>query len=276
MSKDSFVSYRSFHEALKELTREQYGNVMFAINEYALNQVEIELTGIEKMAFTLIKPQLDANIKRQENGKYGSLGGRPRKDENPKQNTGYENKNPMGNFSQENKNPNENLNANENLNVNVNENERENSSPSTRPVLEFSISQGYAKQVFELLKENKLPCCNQNEITFMQTDFKFALETLHNKPELRGIHSNDVLGAIKNYASVINNPNTWHGWKNRKSFDSFVSWDRFRDFLPDRFCIDNFLSRETVSKPRNEQTVGTSRALEILEEVENEQKRVRS
>ena len=57
-----FISYRSFHEALKELTREQYGTVMFAINEYALNHVEIPLEGIERMCFMLIKPQLDAAL----------------------------------------------------------------------------------------------------------------------------------------------------------------------------------------------------------------------
>lgn len=59
---ESFISYKSFHEALKELTREQYGTVMFAINEYALNHVEIPLEGIERMCFMLIKPQLDAAL----------------------------------------------------------------------------------------------------------------------------------------------------------------------------------------------------------------------
>ena len=75
---ESFVMYRSFHEALKELTREQYGNVMYAINEYALNGIEPEeLTGIEKAIFLMAKPQLDANRKRRENG---AQGGRPRKE----------------------------------------------------------------------------------------------------------------------------------------------------------------------------------------------------
>ena len=37
---DSFVTYRSYHESLKELTFEQYGRVMFAINEYSLYGLE--------------------------------------------------------------------------------------------------------------------------------------------------------------------------------------------------------------------------------------------
>ena len=123
---ESFVSYRSFHEALKDLPMEEYGRVMYAINEYALNDQEPELDGVAKVAFTLIKPQLDANKNRRDNG---SKGGRPNKT------NGYENKKPMviENTTEEkptvfenaenekpNENVNENVNANVNANVNVN------------------------------------------------------------------------------------------------------------------------------------------------------------
>ena len=126
---DSLILYRSFHEALKDLSREQYGNVMFAINEYALNQVEIELSGVEKLAFTLIKPQLDANIRRQETG---SKGGRPKaQTEKPMVFENEENKKPMVSEKQEtekpmvskneeNKKPNDNDNTNEDDNDNLN------------------------------------------------------------------------------------------------------------------------------------------------------------
>ena len=132
--RESFVSYRSFHEALKGLELEQYGRVMFAINEYALYGNEIELEGIEKMCFILIKPQLDANIKRQDNGKYGILGGRPKKIDNLKDKKIETNENPMGFFSEENKNP--NVNDNDNVNLNVNDNANLNSAePSEKPTL---------------------------------------------------------------------------------------------------------------------------------------------
>lgn len=176
-------------------------------------------------------------------------------------------------------NDNDNLNDNHNLNVNDNgegeekekEQEKQNIYLSPSVDLDINIPKDYAKQVFDILKGNNLPCCLGNYISFMQSDFKFALETLHSKADLRGLHSDDVLGALKNYASVINNSNTWQGWKNKKSFDRFVSWERFKDFLPDRFCLDNFLDRSTPPpKQAQNQTVGVNRALEILREVQNE------
>ena len=74
MKRESFVFYLSFHEALKPLEPEQYKNVVTAINEYALYGTEPELTGIENSFFLLIRPQLEANNRRYENGKKG---GRP-------------------------------------------------------------------------------------------------------------------------------------------------------------------------------------------------------
>lgn len=182
-------------------------------------------------------------------------------------------------------NDNDNLNDNHNHNLNVNDNdngegeekekeqEKQNISLSPEPCLDINIPKDYAKQVFDILKDNNLPCCLGNYISFMQSDFKFALETLHSRADLRGLHSDMVLGALNNYALVINNPNTWQGWKNKKSFDRFVSWERFKDFLPDRFCLDNFLDRSTPQpKQAQNQTVGINRALEILREVQNDQR----
>ena len=78
---DSFVFYASFAEAMDELDNEQYGELMRAINEYAIFDKWPKLTGVLKIIFTLIKPQIDANtVKRNsylqdvENGKKG---GRP-------------------------------------------------------------------------------------------------------------------------------------------------------------------------------------------------------
>lgn len=77
MKGSSFIFYASFHEATKELNDAEYGALMRAINEYALNEVTPELKGTLKMAFLLIKPQIDANMERRENGKGG---GRPKKE----------------------------------------------------------------------------------------------------------------------------------------------------------------------------------------------------
>lgn len=66
--RDSTIFYRSFYEALKELPAQNQSEIYTAIFEYSLNFNEVELQGISKTVFTLIKPQIDANIKRYKSG----------------------------------------------------------------------------------------------------------------------------------------------------------------------------------------------------------------
>ena len=76
--KDVFVFYRSYHEAMKDFSDAQYGKLMRALAEYALNEKEPEkLERLAAMVFTLIKPQIDAMAKSYETGKRG---GRPKKE----------------------------------------------------------------------------------------------------------------------------------------------------------------------------------------------------
>jgi hypothetical protein len=67
--RDSMVFYRSFYEAIKELSKEQQGEIYNAIFSYGLDFDEPKLKGISKTVWTLIKPQIDANIRRYNNGK---------------------------------------------------------------------------------------------------------------------------------------------------------------------------------------------------------------
>ena len=69
MTRDSFIFYASFYEAMRCLDDAAYVAVSKAVNEYALYGNEIELDGTAKGFFQLIKPQIDANNKRYENGK---------------------------------------------------------------------------------------------------------------------------------------------------------------------------------------------------------------
>ena len=62
------IIYRSFYEATKELPKEDQAEVWNAVYSYALDFVEVELEGMAKVVFTLIKPQLDANIAKYKNG----------------------------------------------------------------------------------------------------------------------------------------------------------------------------------------------------------------
>lgn len=136
--RDSFVFYRSYMEALRTLPSEQRLNLVDALISYALDGADVSLDGVEKGMFALIRPQLDANQQRYENGckgaKYGRRGGRPRNEkpqENPdgdkgkkgkgdsdKNPDGDNNKNPKGVIS-ENPKQTPNVNVNENVNDNM-------------------------------------------------------------------------------------------------------------------------------------------------------------
>jgi len=67
-TRDSFIFYRSFFESTLPLDKEQKAELFDAICNYALDGKLIELSGMPKGFFTLIKPQLDANRKKWANG----------------------------------------------------------------------------------------------------------------------------------------------------------------------------------------------------------------
>lgn len=117
--RDSTIFYRSFYESIQELTLESQAKIYNAIFNYSLNGQTSELSGIESAIFTLIKPQLDANNKRYENGK--------------KQKASKTEAKQKQKVSKTEANKNDNVNVNENENNNVNENDM--GSGSVEPVI---------------------------------------------------------------------------------------------------------------------------------------------
>lgn len=116
MTRDSFIFYRSFYDAIRDLPREIRGEIYTAIMEYGLYGNETEnLKPVARSIFALIRPQLDANNKRFDNG---SRGGRPKA-----QNQTKTKLKPSRNQDETKTEPNVNDNYNENVNVNDNENE---------------------------------------------------------------------------------------------------------------------------------------------------------
>lgn len=111
---ESMVFYKSFYDAIQGLDAELQAEIYNAVFRYGLYGEEVELSPIANTVFTLIKPQIDANNKRKENGKkgagYGRLGGRPKKD------------NPTQTPNKPQDNPTQTPNVNVNANVNVNDN----------------------------------------------------------------------------------------------------------------------------------------------------------
>ena len=123
--KESFIFYRSFYEAIKDLDDKKRLKMFDSITKMALENEEIDnLKGICKQLFILIKPQITANNKRYEDGKKG---GRPKKEKT------------SGFFE---KKPNENVNVNKNENVNVNVNgETKKTDPFINPIKTLFISE---------------------------------------------------------------------------------------------------------------------------------------
>lgn len=111
--RDSFIFYRSFFESFDGLSKKDKLILFDAVCNYALNDVEPELTGVPLSMFKLLKPQLDANIRRYENG---CKGGRPKKTETKPNENQTETK-PKPNY-----NDNHNLNLNDNDNHNPHDN----------------------------------------------------------------------------------------------------------------------------------------------------------
>ena len=133
--KDSFIFYKSFYDAIKKLKKKDQLIIYSHICEYVFDSKTDELEGVASAIFDLIKPQIDANLRRYENGKkgakYGVKGGRPKTPRKPLENPK--------------ETPNVNVNDNDNVNVNVNENVNAVGVTETHPSLPPSekICQAY-------------------------------------------------------------------------------------------------------------------------------------
>lgn len=109
----------------------------------------------------------------------------------------------------------------------------------------ISNATSYAQKVFDILKSNDLPCCRGNFITFIQRDFKIALEGIHElklKPE-------EVFAALENYCKVIELKRqglSW--WESELTFFNLCSGrsKTILRFLPENFNLDDY------RKSRNE------------------------
>lgn len=204
MIRDSFIFYASFYEAMRCLDDAAYVAVSKAVNEYALYGNEIELDGTAKGFFQLIKPQIDANNKRYENGKkgaeYGKLGGRPRKnnpDNNPEEN-------PYKTPNTENEafnNPKENPYKTPNAKKSAFENPKEN--PNETPSVKNDVKpQDFAaKKGVEITAENG----NFENVDFIDNEQTKTLKNPKQTPNVNenvndNVNNNSLKGDFENSA----------------------------------------------------------------------------
>lgn len=117
IKRSSFLLYIDKKEIVENLTDEQAGKVFKAIYRYVDEKEEMELDPVSKIVFVMFKQLLDKDENRylsivERNRQNGLRGGRPKKEENPKNPVGY-----SGN-PKEPKKANNNTNNNNNSNKN--------------------------------------------------------------------------------------------------------------------------------------------------------------
>ena len=146
--RDSFVFYRSFFHAIKNLPAEEFKACVVGIAEYALDEILPTTNGIERTVFELVKPQIDANNKRYENG---TKGGRPKTESKP---SGNQEK-PKVNQNKSSSNQ-VATKCEPNVNDNVNDNKKKDSKeskekaprfipPTKQEVIEYCQEKGYTE-----------------------------------------------------------------------------------------------------------------------------------
>lgn len=128
MQRESIVFYRSFYEAIKEFKSDVQQDIYTAIMEYGLYGKEAnDLKPIADAIFKLIKPQIDANNTRYENGKKGGR------------------KKPPSNQGRTKSEPNDKVNDNDNDNEKVKE--KANANPTSDEVADYFESNGYPREL---------------------------------------------------------------------------------------------------------------------------------
>ena len=128
--KDSMIFYKSFIDALNELPDEDRLKLYDAIFAFGIYGTEPELSGIDAAVFTLVRPQIEANNRKYENGVKG---GRPKNQTEtktkPNHNQTITKSKPNNNLTETKQKPNQNQSITKpkpNVNVNVNDNDNDN------------------------------------------------------------------------------------------------------------------------------------------------------
>lgn len=186
--RESFVFYRSFYESAKHLPSEVQCEVYNAIMEYGLNgNLPTELSTIANSIFILIKPQIDKNNKRYENGKNG---GRPviaGDKQKPNHNQTITKGKPNHNQTIT------NIEPNDNVNDNVNDIKKESTNVDKKETSVSSHSSDYLK--FNEWMQRKAPYCSNSKNFPSQIT---ESELLKLKEKYSGQEIADIIEQIEN------------------------------------------------------------------------------
>ncbi len=118
----AFVFYKSFYEAIEKMPSVEDKCIIYqSICNYCFYDIEPNLSGVTEIIWTLIKPQIDANIKKRIDGRRG---GAPKGNTNAKKQPKTTIVDLENNHWLNKKQPNVNDNANVNANDKANDKEK--------------------------------------------------------------------------------------------------------------------------------------------------------
>lgn len=228
--RESIIFYRSFYEAIKDLKTDIQGEIYTAIMEYGLYGKETENLGpIARSIFTLVKPQIDKNIKRYENG---CRGGRPNRNKPEQEPNNNQNKSEQG--------PKENDNVNDNKNIPpiippAGEKEGEGEEKNKRKRARPPINTGFIDAPFRGVMDKWLEYKRARGQTYkseasIKTCYKKLLEMSGDDPvKAEAIVENSI---ANNYAGLFPIKNTYpHDTDKPAASASLTEEERERSFL---------------------------------------------
>ena len=169
----SFVFYRSFQEAIDEADKDTQLAIYRAISNYALDKIEPTFENpYANIMWKLIKPQLDANWQRFENGFKGASHGY--KGGNPNFKKGESN--PYYNNPKDNPKDNPKITPNVNVNVNDNDNIKETTIVAKKDGLSLTHKQDVLEKNKEEFKESIKPYLEKYDRDLLNDFFQYWTE----------------------------------------------------------------------------------------------------
>lgn len=245
-TRESFI----FHaEYIEDLPEENKAEFLMYIYNYAIKGIEPELSSFAKTAWIKIKRRIDQERELYEK-KCSNLKQKQKKTPDTENNASETEEAPSdtdNEVSDTEKGSSETENEKsggvyefefESEFESDNESENELKAPEV-PIKESPPLQAYARKIFDILHQSGLPCARGNFISFLQRDFKNGLGYLHTTKGLETLRPEEVIGAVENYARTVNDPRSYI--TGRYSFDRFVTFKNFVDYLPGNYNADNFI-----------------------------------
>lgn len=243
-TRESFIFHAEYIEDLPEENKAEF--LMYVYN-YAIKGIEPELSSFAKTAWIKIKRRIDQERELYEK-KCSNLKQKQKKIPDTENNASETEKAPSdtdNEVSDTEKGSSETEKTKSDSEYEFefesefeHESERETESDAENaPRRESPPLQAYAQKIFNIFHEAGLPCARNNFISFLQRDFKNGMAYVHST--YGQLHSDDVIGACRNYAKTVNDPRSFITGK--YSFDRFVTFRNFVDFLPANYSMENFI-----------------------------------